>query len=291
MRVSDQYRFLLTQRNVSQATERLLKIQQEVATGKKINVASDDPVVYGILQDVRRISDNISQFERNISTAITRLQTADSTMDELNNVLIKAKEVAIGAMNVTMTADMRTTAAKEVRGYMKTFHNLANRKEGGRYLFSGTRSTTPALDDNGVYQGRDDDVYIEVGVEWSRNIAIAGKEILSPDDGVDSYTVLVDLINALESDDVTQIGESLELLDSAMDQISNVRASVGTIHDQLMVDESLMAQLSIDMSINDAELSELDLAGSISTMVRLENAFQGALTVAKRSFSLSLLDL
>ena len=58
-------------------------IQEKISSGKKITKASDDPIGAVELSAVREQRDILTQYLSNSSSAATRLDLTDKTLDEI----------------------------------------------------------------------------------------------------------------------------------------------------------------------------------------------------------------
>lgn len=113
--------------------------QLQMASGKRINSPSDDPVGFARVSDYRTLLATVDQRDRSVSLATGQLDEADSALSSAsNNVLGRAKELAVAAANVTNGPAERKASAEELKGLIGQLLDLANRKVGDRALFTGS---------------------------------------------------------------------------------------------------------------------------------------------------------
>jgi len=117
--------------------EQLLKIQSSIATGKRINKPSDDPVGMGRVLNYRKTLSSIDQYQKNIGSAKSWLNLTDSALGSVDSLLIRAKEVAVYQATGTANDDTRTMAAEEVKNILDDLLQMANTKLGSSYIFAG----------------------------------------------------------------------------------------------------------------------------------------------------------
>ena len=72
---------------INQNLGRLSKYQNQVATGKKISVPSDDPIVAARALKLRTDVSEIEQFKRNTEDAISWLEITEDTVKSIGDVL------------------------------------------------------------------------------------------------------------------------------------------------------------------------------------------------------------
>ncbi|GIR26139.1 MAG: hypothetical protein CM15mP40_07470 [Alphaproteobacteria bacterium] len=79
--------------------EKIQKIQDKISSGKNIIFASDDPVGAVQLSGMKDNLSKVNRFIENSNIALDRLNIMDTTMEAINTVFIRAKELAVQASN------------------------------------------------------------------------------------------------------------------------------------------------------------------------------------------------
>lgn len=126
--------------NTRRVEEELLRVQEQLATGLRILRPSDDIVASNrVLDFTTRISRD-DQFLRNIERGLARLNTSDVSLGALNDVAVRAKEIALQQIQSTATSTSRQNAATEVAALLQQAVNLGNTQFEDRFLFAGSRS-------------------------------------------------------------------------------------------------------------------------------------------------------
>ncbi len=122
-------------------TEPLLRIQQQVATAKRINRPSDDPSAQGqVLRYDKRLFET-DQYLSNIKNADFYMSSTESTLRAIQDQLTKARALATQGANTTSLQGW-ATAAVEANDVYAHLLALSNTDTGGRFLFSGPQSET-----------------------------------------------------------------------------------------------------------------------------------------------------
>ena len=123
----------------------LQKLQGELATGKKINKTSDDPIGATVVQDtVTTISRN-QQIVHNTDTNIAWLERIEIELNHVADLLEQAKVLTLSQANDATTIESRTIVAQELRAIRTALFDAANARSGKLYLFSGTETFTQPL--------------------------------------------------------------------------------------------------------------------------------------------------
>ena len=94
---------------------RLSKTQNQVATGKKFQSASEDPIGATRVQGLeRKLADN-AQYARNSNIIGSRLSYEEQTLADITSVLQSARDSALAGGNATLGQDERKMLASQVR--------------------------------------------------------------------------------------------------------------------------------------------------------------------------------
>ena len=136
---------------------KLSRTQNQVATGKKFQTASEDPIGAVRAQGLdRKLADN-AQYARNSNIIESRLSYEEQTLADMTSVLQSARDSALAGANATLGQDERAMIANQVRQNLAALMEMANRRDsGGEYLFAGTSTATQPFSQGAtgvVYQG------------------------------------------------------------------------------------------------------------------------------------------
>ena len=123
---------------ILQQQAQLAATQQQVATGKRVISAGDDPVAAVQLQSLTRMQSQQDQYTKNANAAQGRLQIEEQALSDSTSVLQRIRELVLQANNATQTAPDRQAIATELKARVDELQGIANRKDnGGEYLFAG----------------------------------------------------------------------------------------------------------------------------------------------------------
>ncbi|WP_096202425.1 flagellar hook-associated protein FlgL [Bacillus sp. FJAT-45350] len=139
-----------TLRHISQGYENLGRIQDQLASGKKITRAHQDPVIAMKGMRYRTEVTEVEQFKRNLSEVNTWMDNADSALDKVNQAIHRIRELVVQASNDTYEPTQRANIAKEIRQINDHIASLANTKANDKYIFNGTNTTNPPVNLDGV---------------------------------------------------------------------------------------------------------------------------------------------
>src|SRR5450432_301500 len=115
----------------------------QLATGRRVNVPSDDPAAAATLSLNHAQASQDDQFLTVIGGVSARLQVADSTIGSVVSSLDRAISLGVEAGGGATLPDAdRSAIAQELQGVQQQILGLANTSFQGTYLFGGTADTS-----------------------------------------------------------------------------------------------------------------------------------------------------
>lgn len=164
--------------------EDLQRVQNELATGKKLLSPSDDPNGAARIIDINEALNQIDQFGENAGYATQQLNLEETTLTSSNLVLQRVRELAIQAAN-TGVNDLQSNKAiaSEIKEKLQELFDYANVKdENGDYIFSGFQSKTQAFSTDGAgnyfFNGDEGQTAIQIG---------SSRQVTANDSGADVF--------------------------------------------------------------------------------------------------------
>ncbi len=152
-------------------------LQLKGSTLKSITKPSDNPVSnVEALAITSATNDNI-QYLKNADFALLNLSVSEKSIEELTDIMVKAKEIAIAQSSDFFNADVRKNVANEVQQLYNQSLAIANKKVGIKHIFSGTNTLTVPFDGNGQYQGDKNHISLEVSRNFFVPINLTGEEV------------------------------------------------------------------------------------------------------------------
>lgn len=121
----------------------LAKTQNEIATQKRIQTPSDDPIGAVHLIELNRTLAESDQFGASIGAATARLSTEEQALTDAGSILQRARELIVEANSSTVDATGRSAIAVELQQRVQELLDVANRRDGNsEFLFSGYSTNT-----------------------------------------------------------------------------------------------------------------------------------------------------
>lgn len=118
----------------------LNKLQEQLSTGKRLLRPSDDPV--DVANDLRLKSRQrqLEQYKQNIDDGIGYMQTTDTAMTGMNDLMQRVRELALQGASDTMSVNERLFLNREVEQVLRQIITLANTSFKGDYIFAGVQT-------------------------------------------------------------------------------------------------------------------------------------------------------
>lgn len=284
------------------------RLQQQAATGQRVQQASDDPVAMRRVMDLQAESRKLQQYEANISRQQETATASYHSMRALQRLAERASEIAVAADELKSPEEL-AIYAKQVTELIKQAVHEANAENHGSALFGGTKTDQPpfvlTLDADGhvssvVYQGNTGTAEVEVaeGETLSTqaigaNTTGQGQRGLLADsrDGVDVFGHLIALQNQLlegDTDTIQQTTRHAVVADG--DHLIVQIGTNGALQSRLEALTSVAQQRSLAIDQRVSQEADVDLAETLVRLTQTQTAYQAALQSANRLLNQSLLD-
>jgi flagellin len=132
---------LNAQRSLGVTQSGLEKAIQRLSTGFRINSAADDAAGLAITDRMTAQIRGLSQAVRNANDGVSTLQTADSSIQEITNLLQRGRELAVQSANDTNSSSDRQSLNAELSSILAELDRLSNTVSfNGKKLLDGTFS-------------------------------------------------------------------------------------------------------------------------------------------------------
>src|SRR5688572_19566083 len=149
-RVSNLLRSNLGSSSISRTQQRLLKVQNELSTGQRLNIPSDDPGDAAVAQQLQKLLEQREAYADNLRHAQNHLSEVDSSLGDLTALIDEAQSIASANLGSDVTPDQRASAAAVIKSIYSQVLSLGNKQFEGVFLFAGDKSTqSPFVEDLG----------------------------------------------------------------------------------------------------------------------------------------------
>lgn len=152
-------------------------LQLKGSTLKQITKPSDNPVSNVEAMSLTSATNDNLQYLKNADFALLNLSVSEKSIEELTDIVVKAKEIAIAQSSDFFNADVRKNVANEVQQLYNQSLAIANKKVGIKHIFSGTNTLTVPFDGTGEYKGDNNHISLEVSRNFFVPINLTGDEV------------------------------------------------------------------------------------------------------------------
>jgi len=139
MRITENMKFNTSLASMANVQSQYNSVMEKMASLKRVNRISDDPLGMIQLLDYRQGQASIEQYQKNIDNSSAWLSMTETKLTSAGDLLSKARELAVGQGTATATAETRRIAADNVKQLKEEMLSLANSTYGSRYLFAGSQ--------------------------------------------------------------------------------------------------------------------------------------------------------
>jgi flagellar hook-associated protein 3 FlgL len=285
-------RRLLADLNAS--TSAVSKYQRQISSGRRMEKPSDDPLATYNAMRLRSELQGIVNDQRSISDAKGWLDTTEASLNEINEVVQHARELALQGSNGTMAQADRDKLADEVDQLIQTAKSAANAQYAGRYVFSGTKTDTVPYLQGAVDTWQGDtsgSIYRSVGAGQTVAINVRGEDILGSG-GADGKVLasLRSLSTNLRAGNTAGLGTDTTALASNIEQISSARGLTGAVTNRLESANARLSQMEEATTGLLSEAEDTDIAKALIQLTTQQSVYEAALKSGQTLIQPSLLD-
>ncbi|MDT9720505.1 flagellar hook-associated protein FlgL [Paenibacillus sp. ClWae2A] len=289
--------------NLNRNAQQMNNTQTQLATGRKINKPSDDPV--GITYSLRyraELSSN-EQYQKNVDSAVSWLEFNDTVLNQAGNVMQRLRELTVQASTGTNPQSALDSINEEVQQLKEQLVDISNSKLNGKYIFNGetydvkpyefpsnpdgsfdTTNAASVVTDKGK-------INFIVGESVQLPINVDGNEVFGTSTEDDNLFVIMNTImKALSDGDQKELSNQLDNIDSRMDKMLAIRSEIGAKTNRVDLMMGRLDDLGINLTnlqskVEDADYAELAIQSKIQ-----ENIYNASLSAGAKIISPSLVD-
>ncbi len=257
LRIQTNVASLNAQRNLAGATLALSGSFRKLSTGLRVASAADDAAGLAISERLRAQIRSVAQSERNANDGISLVQTAEGALNEVNNILVRMRELAIQSKNGTLADQDRDTLDLEFQQIISEIDRIAKATNfSGLKLLDGTSPT----------------ISLHIGPGTTAGVDTLNISLVS--------TLASNLgISALSIGTGANVTNAITGIDAAINTVLSLRGSLGATQNRL---QSTIRQLQIDrenLSAAESRIRDLDVAEETANLTRNSILQQAAISI------------
>ncbi len=220
------------------------KSLRSLASGRRVVEAGDDAAGFAIGENLRGQISGINQAKMNTENAVALIQTAEGSLNEQNNILIRMRELSVYAASDTVGESERGFLDKEYQQLSAEFDRIAqSARFGNKKLLTGTGQKFEFH--VGPYSGPENRVEFSLDADTtSSSVGIKDTGVSSQDDAIDS----------------------LESLDSALLKVAEARSTFGAAQSRFQYTIDTLAAQSENMEKARSLIMDVDVADEVTKL-------------------------
>jgi len=248
LRIMTNQSALNAQRNLEMTNNRLGSTLEKLSSGSRINRAADDAAGLAISDSLNADIRSMNQAIRNSQDGVSLVQVFEGGTNEINNMLIRIRELAMQAASDTVGDRERALINNEVQELKNEVDRVSQTtRYAGKNLLNGEAPTMEFQ----VGSQNNPDVDRITFEPSEANLSAGALDI----DGIDIST-------KEGSQDV------LETLDSAIQHVNEVRAKIGSIQSRFQNSIATSSIFVENLSAAKSRIRDTDIAVESSNLAR-----------------------
>lgn len=252
---------MTAQRNLSTTNRRFGTSVERISSGLRINRAGDDAAGLTISEKLRAQVRGLNQAARNSQDAISLIQTAEGSLNEIHALLQRMRELAVQGANDTLNSIDRDSIRDEVGQLQTEIDRIANVTQ-----FNHMKLLNGSVTFDFQIGANTDTNYEQMAISpVSVTTAVIGSGSLS---GATSLSASVGGVCNLDGAARVTFLTLISSLDDAVEDVNRERAQFGAQQNRL---EHTIEQLSVqaeNTSASESRIRDADIAAEMSEFVR-----------------------
>jgi len=272
---------LSAQNAITQNQKSLSTSTTRLSTGYRINSAMDDAAGLQVASRLKAQTSGMVVAMRNTQNSISMLQTAEGALGEVNNMLIRMKDLATQAADASSTASDQSAMQGEYDELGKELNNIMlNTSFGGQKLLAGgTLGNGPMTFQIGA--SASETMVLDLSAQFGTNIvdgtvgwAIgwASWKYRAPSDIWAGGTELTGAGSA---------NETIDDLSTAINAVAGARADLGAAASRLEHVNNNLSNVSINSQVATGRLMDVDFTTELSNMTSSQMLLQAGTAMLK----------
>jgi flagellar hook-associated protein 3 FlgL len=313
MRIADTRRFQSYSDNIQKRLVNMNRIQEELSSGRSIFTPSENVRKADSALRAEDALASDTQFLRNIDDGKGWVDSADSSLQAITDLLTEIDSLALAADNSSQNEVDRQNTAQQINQKLETLMGLVNARHGDRYLFGGFATTTSPFatvrDANGQIQnvtlneetaaGR---IYRRIGADEDIQVNVSGTALFQPQGGAGTAQDLFHVVAALRD----TVGNNNTPPDGQEDTLSNhvLRDNLAAIRNHITEQQTYLGNVGQRLDQTKARIKETDIqltdaleqaqgveiTDLVSRMATEEGAYNALAAMGTRLLKMSLVD-
>ena len=285
LRINNNIESMNAHRSLLMNDRALSKSLERLASGQKINRAADDPAALVISEHMRAQVSGMEQAIRNNEVAISLVQTAEGSMNEISSILVSLRQRAISAANVGASdQDMIDANQAEVENGLASIDRVVSSTQFGHYkLLDGTNAAKTKTNEDGSISIQEG-LRFHVGPNADHMASTSIRDMSTnqlgrvtvPEGQLPNKSNFMSLAD-IDVRDEQGAQDALAIIDQSLTEVATVRGDLGAFQKHTL--ESNLTSLQVaaeNMTAAESTIRDTDMAQELATFTRNQIMTQSA---------------
>lgn len=238
-------------RNLNSTENSLSQAMQRLSSGLKINSAADDVAGYAISQSLEGQVNGLNQATQNSQDAVSLAQTAQGSLNDVEQMLQRVRELAVQYANGTTSTADKEAITSEVTQLSSEIERVGETTQ-----FNGIDLLSKATT-----------ISFQVGANDGEVIGVKT---------VDLNTSLTGLISLAGTEPITKI-------DEAINKVSALAGEYGSVQDRIQYTESNLETYSQNLSSAVSGITDVNMAAEMTNFTKLQVLEQAGVSILSQA--------
>ncbi len=252
LRINTNVEAFNSHRTLASTSNAMAKSMEKLSSGFRINTAADDAAGLGISERMRGQIRGVAQAQRNAQDGISLVQTAEGSMQELQDILHRVRELAVQYQNGTNDANAHMAITTEVAQLSAELGRMITGAN-----FNGIQLLNTATP-----------VTLQVGANQTASDSLSFNTVdLTTITATASSNDLTTTMTNFDSGTMTTV---LADIDDFVNQISNARAGYGAIQNRLEYTINALGIYQENLMAAESRIRDVDMAAEMTNYTKLQ---------------------
>ena len=285
LRINNNIESMNAHRSLLMNDRALSKSLERLASGQKVNRAADDPAALVISEHMRAQVSGMEQAIRNNEVAISLVQTAEGSMNEISSILVSLRQRAISAANVGASdRDMIDANQAEIENALASIDRVVSTTQFGHYrLLDGTNAAETTTNEDGSISTKEG-LRFHVGPNAEHMASTSIRDMSTSQLGRATVVEgeLPNKSNFMSLADIDVRNEqgaqdALAIIDQALTEVATVRGELGAFQKHTLESNLTSMQVAVEnMTAAESTIRDTDMAQELATFTRNQIMTQSA---------------
>lgn len=238
------------------------RASKRLATGKKVNSAADDAAGLAISDKMTAQIRGLDMASKNTEDGISLIQTVESNVGEINNMVQRIRELAVQSANDTNEGADRSKIQEEVNQLTAEIDSMAGRAEFNKIGLNSNRQ-----------------LKFQVGANNDQTIGLQLQSI--------SCVKLSSALANVKIGEQASANAAIGICDDALKTVEEYRAKLGAVQNRLEFTDSNVQNVSNNLQDARSGIVDADIAKEMSELTASNTLQQAAISMVAQANSSS----